>query len=77
MFDADEQLALRVAHVMSDFNQVFENCYIYNNPKDNIANMQRWRNFLKGMKLPFMRMTYFILWRAVKTTRVMMTFLKA
>ena len=64
----DNNYYLCADEAMSDFNQVFENCYIYNNPEDDIANMQRWRYFLKGMESPFMRMTYFILRRAVKTT---------
>merc|ERR1719494_203579 len=40
---------------MADFNQVFENCYIYNNPDDEIADMCKdleWFYHAKMAKLP-------------------------
>ena len=40
---------------MADFNQVFENCYIYNNPDDDIADMCKdleWFYHAKMAKLP-------------------------
>ena len=51
----DNNYYLCADEAMSDFNQVFENCYIYNNPEDDIANMcndLEWVYHAKMAKLP-------------------------
>ena len=35
----DNNYYLSSDEAVADFNQVFENCYLYNNPEDDIANM--------------------------------------
>ena len=51
----DNYYYLSSDEAVADFNQVFENCYLYNNPEDDISNMRRnleWFYYDKMAELP-------------------------